>query len=61
MPLWARAIGEMLPLTHVIRICRGILLKGNGFFDIAPDLWPMAVFAVLATTVAVWSYRETLD
>jgi ABC-type multidrug transport system permease subunit len=61
MPLWARAIGEMLPLTHIIRICRGILLKGNGLAEIAPDLWPMAVFAVLATTVAVWSYRETLD
>ena len=61
MPLWARAIGETLPLTHIIRICRGILLKGNGFADIVPDLWPMAVFAVLATVVAVWSYRETLD
>ena len=61
MPLWARAIGEMLPLTHIIRICRGILLKGNGLAEIAPDLWPMAVFAVLATIVAVWSYRETLD
>ena len=61
MPLWARAIGEMLPLTHIIRICRGILLKGNGLAEIAPDLWTMAVFAVLATTVAVWSYRETLD
>ena len=61
MPLWARTIGEMLPLTHIIRICRGILLKGNGLADIVPDLWPMAVFAAVATTVAVWSYRETLD
>ncbi len=61
MPLWARTIGEMLPLTHIIRICRGILMKGNGLADIVPDLWPMAVFAAVATTVAVWSYRETLD
>jgi ABC-type multidrug transport system permease subunit len=61
MPLWARAIGEVLPLTHIIRICRGILLKGNGFADILPDVWPMAVFAAIATTVAVLSYRETLD
>ncbi len=61
MPLWARAIGEMLPLTHIIRICRGILLKGNGLADIAQDIWPMAIFAAIATTVAVWSYRETLD
>ena len=61
MPLWARAIGETLPLTHIIRICRGILLKGNGLADILPDVWPMAVFAAIATTVAVLSYRETLD
>ncbi len=61
MPLWARAIGEVLPLTHIIRIARGILLKGNGFAEIAGDVWPMAVFAVAATGVAVWSYRETLD
>ncbi len=61
MPLWARAIGEALPLTHIIRICRGILLKGNGLADILPDVWPMAVFAAIATAVAVRSYRETLD
>ena len=61
MPLWARMIGEALPLTHIIRISRGILLKGNGFAEIAQDVWPMAVFAVLAAAVAVWSYRETLD
>ena len=61
MPLWARTIGETLPLTHIIRICRGILLKGNGLADIVPDIWPMAVFAAIATTVAVLSYRETLD
>ncbi len=61
MPAWARAIGEALPLTHMIRICRGILLKGNGLAEIAPDLWPMALFAMVAIIVAVWSYRETLD
>ena len=61
MPLWARMIGEALPLTHIIRISRGILLKGNGFAEIAPDVWPMAIFAVLAVAVAVRSYRETLD
>jgi ABC-2 type transport system permease protein len=61
MPAWARAIGETLPLTHIMRICRGILLKGNGLQEIAPDLWPMAVFAIVAGVIAVHSYRETLD
>ncbi len=61
MPIWARAIGEAWPLTHVIRITRGILLKGNGLHAILPDVWPIALFAVVAGTVAMLSFRETLD
>ena len=37
MPEWAQWIGEVLPLTHFLRIVRGILLKGNGLADIAPE------------------------
>ena len=61
MPVWARVVGELLPLTHALRICRGILLKGNGFTEVLPNLWPMAVFAVAAGVIAVLCYRETLD
>ncbi len=61
MPVWARAIGEIMPLTHALRICRGVLLKGNGLAQILPDLWPMALFALVAGAVAVSLYRETLD
>ena len=61
MPKWAQAIGEALPLTHIMRICRGILLKGNGIEEVFPDLWPMALFAMLIGTLAVRSYRRTLD
>jgi ABC-2 type transport system permease protein len=61
MPVWARVIGEMWPLTHVLRICRGILLKGNGLPEIMPDVWPIALFAIVVGAIAVYSYRETLD
>jgi len=61
MPTWARAIGELLPLTHILRICRGVMLKGNGFAEIAPNIWPMALFALAMGVVAVLCYRETLD
>jgi len=40
MPGWAQVIGEALPLTHFLRIVRGVLLKGSGLADIAPDLVP---------------------
>jgi ABC-2 type transport system permease protein len=61
MPQWAQVIGEMLPLTHFLRIVRGILLKGNGIADIAPEIWPMALFTAVALFVGVKRYHETLD
>jgi ABC-2 type transport system permease protein len=61
MPGWARGIGSVLPLTYFNRLVRGILLKGNGFADLWPNLWPLFVFIAIVMTVAVRSYRKTLD
>jgi len=61
MPEWAQVIGEILPLTHFLRIVRGILLKGNGLYDVLPEVWPIALFAVIAITMGVKRYRQTLD
>ena len=61
MPGWARAIGEVLPATHFMRLVRGILLKGNGWVDLWPNIWPMAVFTVVVMAFAVIFYRKTLD
>ena len=44
-----------------MRIARGILLKGNGLSEVAPELWPMALFALVMGAIAVRSYRDTLD
>jgi ABC-2 type transport system permease protein len=61
MPLWAQYLGELLPLTHFLRIVRGILLKGNGIGDILPELWPIALFAAAMLTLGIKRYRQTLD
>ena len=61
MPNWAQWLGEVLPLTHFVRIVRGILLKGNGLAEIWADLWPLLVFLIAAATIALWRSRETLD
>jgi len=61
MPEWAQWLGEVLPLTHFLRVVRGILLKGNGTAEIAPELWPIALFLLAAAVVALKRYRETLD
>ena len=61
MPEWAQWIGEVLPLTHFLRIVRGILLKGNGLSHIWPELWPIALFMVLMLSLGIKRYRQTLD
>ncbi len=61
MPVWAQWIGQVLPLTHFLRITRGILLKGNAFVEIWPDLWPILLFMVVAIIIGVKRYRQTLD
>lgn len=61
MPQWAQTIGEVLPLTHFLRIVRGILLKGNGLEEVALQVWQIGLFAVIALVIGVTRYRQTLD
>jgi ABC-2 type transport system permease protein len=61
MPQWAQAIGEALPLTHFLRIVRGILLKGNGIAEVMPNVWPIALFLLAVAVIALLRYRRTLD
>ncbi|MDD2851055.1 MAG: ABC transporter permease [Desulfuromonadaceae bacterium] len=61
MPEWAQVIGEILPLTHFLRIVRGILLKGNGFSEVMLQLWQIVLFAAIVLTIGVKRYRKTLD
>ena len=61
MPEWAQVIGEVLPLTHFLRIVRGILLKGNDWAEIWPNVWPIGAFMVVVALIALRRYRQTLD
>jgi ABC-2 type transport system permease protein len=61
MPRWAQWLGEVLPLTHFLRIVRGIMLKGNTAAQLLPELWPMLLFMAVAVFVALKRYRQTLD
>jgi len=61
MPEWAQYIGEALPLTHILRIVRGIMLKGNGITEIANDTMAIAAFLFVVTIIALKRYRQTMD
>ena len=61
MPKWAQAIGSVLPLTHYLRLIRGILLKGNGFSEAVHHMWPILLFWFVIVVIGLKRYRRTLD
>jgi len=61
MPDWAQTVGSLLPLTHYLRLIRGILLKGIGISESWPHLWPIALFLLAALSIGLKRYRQTLD
>ena len=61
MPAWAQWLGEIFPATHFLRIVRGVLLKANGGADVMSHLWPIVLFLLVVSAIAMWRYRQTLD
>ncbi len=61
MPEWAQVIGNALPLTHFLRVVRGILLKGNNLAETWPHLWPILLFMAVIILLGAKFYRRTLD
>jgi len=61
MPEWAQAIGSAFPITYFIRIARGVMLKGNGWFESWPNIWPMLLLMLIIVAIVMKVYRRTLD
>ena len=61
MPQWAQWLGNILPLSHYLIIVRGILLKGNGIFEVWSQEVPIIVFTVVVLFIGFKRYRKTLD
>ena len=61
MPRWAQWLGEVLPLTHFLRIVRGIMLKGAGLAELLPELGALLASVAVVSAVAIARYRQTLD
>jgi ABC-2 type transport system permease protein len=61
MPGWAQVLGETLPLTHFLRLVRGVMLKGAGVADVHSTLLALGAFVVVFALLALSRFRRTLD
>ena len=61
MPQWAQWIGTVIPVTHMLRVVRGSMLKGVGIAEALPSLGALGLFVLIVATIAVKQYRTTLD
>lgn len=61
MPRPAQMIAELLPLTHFVRLIRGIVLRGAELGELFGELQALAVFTAVTLTLAVLRFRKRLD
>ncbi|WP_372015370.1 ABC transporter permease [Pseudoxanthomonas sp. 10H] len=61
MPKAAQWLAEVLPLTHFMRLVRGIMLRGAGLWELWPDVLALVAFAAVMMTAAVLRFRKRLD
>jgi ABC-2 type transport system permease protein len=61
LPAWGRAIGEVIPVTHILRIVRGALLKHQHLPDMIPSLVALMLFITVVGSITLMRARTTLD
>ena len=61
MPKVAQWIAEVLPLTHFVRLIRGVVLRGANLFEMWPDVLALLAFTVVMMTLAILRFRKRLD
>lgn len=61
MPVWAQTLGEILPLTHFLRLIRSVMLKGADAATVAPTFAALWAFVFGLALIALLRFRRTLD
>ena len=61
MPVVFQWIGAFLPLTHFLKVLRGILLKGVGIAELWREMAILLLFATLLIALSVRRFQKTLD
>ena len=60
MPWWLRGLASLFPARYYLAALRGIMLKGNGFVVLAPQILALSGFALAILSLAVAKFRRRL-
>ena len=61
MPRAAQLIAEVLPMTHFIRLIRGVILRGANLQELAGEIAILGIFIAIAITLAILRFSKRLD
>jgi ABC-2 type transport system permease protein len=61
MPQVVQWLAELLPLTHFLRLIRGVMLRGAGLFELWPEVLALLAFTTVMMTLAILRFRKRLD
>ncbi len=61
MPRAAQVFAELLPLTHFVRMVRGIILRGATLAEVGHEIWPLLAFFAVVMTAAILRFQKRLD
>ena len=61
MPVPAQWLAEVLPMTHFLRLIRGVMLRGAGLLELWHDVAYLLGFIVVMMSLAVARFRKRLD
>lgn len=61
MPRVAQWLAELFPLTHFLRLIRGVMLRGAALPELWPEMLALLAFIVVMLTIAVRRTSKRLD
>jgi ABC-2 type transport system permease protein len=61
MPLAAQYLAEILPLTHFVRLIRGVILKGASLGQMMGDVYALFLFTFVMLMVAIARFKKRLE
>lgn len=61
MPHFVFELGYIIPLTYFVKIVRGVILKGLGFFDLWDQILPLLFMAVIVLFLSIKRFHKRLS